>query len=220
MKKFEETEAQYMVSSGDQSLMSRRCIEQIMSHHPVYTLLRREAVEGMGRTITMYSVSAAEEGYIAQLSTEVVMKPVESETQLMKIVGQGIDVHESRYFIPTLGIPADSGGVEALFFWLDREGPAPQRMVTLKSSKRPEQAGQESGTKGPLVGAWGESRLVNMLVRHVGSAFGFKHFCLLCDRPVSGRNRCSRCRAAAYCDADCQKADWPRHRADCCSPQC
>ncbi|KAK7734365.1 hypothetical protein SLS57_000059 [Botryosphaeria dothidea] len=31
-------------------------------------------------------------------------------------------------------------------------------------------------------------------------------------------NRCSRCRAVAYCSKDCQYAHWPTHKPDCKRP--
>ena len=214
MRRFEETEAHFIVSDGNSSVISRHTVLQIMSHYPVYALLRRQVAAGMGRTIPMYSVSAAGEGYVAQMSANLVMKPVDSEDQLMKVVGHGI-VTDLKSFIPMLGVPVDSDGVETLFFWLDTKRPPPEKMVALKASERPEQVGPDGGTRGALVGAVGDSRLVNILVRQIGSTFVFKYHCLLCQCPVSGRNRCSRCRAAAYCDAECQRADWPRHRAEC-----
>ena len=30
--------------------------------------------------------------------------------------------------------------------------------------------------------------------------------------------RCGQCRLAYYCNADCQRADWPTHRQNCCPP--
>ena len=216
MDTIEETDRHIIAFSGNQSVISRRTAIQIVSRHPVYAQLRREVTEGIGRTIPMYAVLAAGEGYVAQRSSGIVMEPVESEGDLMRVVGQGI-VADNDNFIPHLGVRVNSDGVETLFFWLDTRGPPPERMVALDASERPEQIGPDAAAKGPLIGVKGDSQLVNLLMKQVGSAFVFKHHCLLCKRPVSGRNRCARCRLAVYCDAECQWADWRRHRAECCA---
>eukprot|EP00727_Mastigamoeba_balamuthi_P003694 m51a1_g13321 hypothetical protein (388) ;mRNA; f:127-1413 len=37
--------------------------------------------------------------------------------------------------------------------------------------------------------------------------------CATCGKPA--RNVCSRCKAVSYCGRECQKADWPQHKATC-----
>ena len=41
--------------------------------------------------------------------------------------------------------------------------------------------------------------------------------CFSCGEPgpLSARLRCGRCRLAWYCGAECQRAGWPQHRANC-----
>ena len=41
--------------------------------------------------------------------------------------------------------------------------------------------------------------------------------CQVCGQGALGRRllRCSRCKRAFYCSVDCQKQDWPRHKATC-----
>lgn len=41
--------------------------------------------------------------------------------------------------------------------------------------------------------------------------------CLFCDKQKEGLLVCSRCRAAWYCDRECQKAHWKIHKATCVS---
>ena len=43
--------------------------------------------------------------------------------------------------------------------------------------------------------------------------------CLFCAREPVHAQRCSRCKVAIYCGAECQKAHWKTHRADC-KPTC
>ena len=38
--------------------------------------------------------------------------------------------------------------------------------------------------------------------------------CLKCE-DSSANQRCTRCKAALYCNADCQKAHWKTHKPDC-----
>lgn len=38
--------------------------------------------------------------------------------------------------------------------------------------------------------------------------------CAVCVKP-NCTNRCGNCKAIYYCSIDCQKADWPRHKANC-----
>ena len=42
--------------------------------------------------------------------------------------------------------------------------------------------------------------------------------CAHCGKQGAGFKRCSACRQAAYCGAECQKADWKRHRKRCAPP--
>jgi len=39
--------------------------------------------------------------------------------------------------------------------------------------------------------------------------------CLTCLKQLETTQRCSRCRVAQYCDTECQKKDWPRHKQFC-----
>lgn len=42
--------------------------------------------------------------------------------------------------------------------------------------------------------------------------------CSACQNHHTSLNRCSRCRAVAYCSKDCQSAHWPTHKSDCKRP--
>ena len=42
--------------------------------------------------------------------------------------------------------------------------------------------------------------------------------CALCGKQVVGLKRCSRCKQACYCGAECQNADWKRHKKGCAPP--
>jgi len=37
--------------------------------------------------------------------------------------------------------------------------------------------------------------------------------CAVCRKPA--KNRCGKCNMAYYCDASCQRADWPTHKVEC-----
>jgi hypothetical protein len=39
--------------------------------------------------------------------------------------------------------------------------------------------------------------------------------CFACGKPLENNRRCSSCNIAYYCDRDCQRADWPRHKPLC-----
>jgi len=41
--------------------------------------------------------------------------------------------------------------------------------------------------------------------------------CLYCLQKVEGSSRCSKCRAALYCNRDCQEKHWPVHKNICVS---
>ncbi len=45
--------------------------------------------------------------------------------------------------------------------------------------------------------------------------------CRTCDKasPEVSLKRCGRCRTAAYCSPECQKADWKTHRETCSGPR-
>jgi len=42
--------------------------------------------------------------------------------------------------------------------------------------------------------------------------------CALCGKQGVGFKRCSRCKQASYCGAECQHADWKRHKKTCEPP--
>ena len=42
--------------------------------------------------------------------------------------------------------------------------------------------------------------------------------CARCGKQGAGFKRCSRCKQACYCGAECQKADWKRHKTTCAPP--
>jgi len=42
--------------------------------------------------------------------------------------------------------------------------------------------------------------------------------CVHCDKQGAGFKRCSRCKQACYCGAECQNADWKRHKKKCAPP--
>ena len=44
--------------------------------------------------------------------------------------------------------------------------------------------------------------------------------CITCCKPLAtdALKRCARCRAAVYCDRNCQMHDWNRHRTECAPP--
>jgi len=42
--------------------------------------------------------------------------------------------------------------------------------------------------------------------------------CALCGKQGAGFKRCSRCKQASYCGAECQNADWKRHKKRCAPP--
>ena len=39
--------------------------------------------------------------------------------------------------------------------------------------------------------------------------------CCFCKNVSTGKKRCSRCKTAVYCDADCQRQDWKAHQPFC-----
>ena len=45
--------------------------------------------------------------------------------------------------------------------------------------------------------------------------------CRKCERPLAPQDaqRCSRCKVAIYCGAECQKAHWKAHKFDCKAPE-
>ena len=42
--------------------------------------------------------------------------------------------------------------------------------------------------------------------------------CAHCGKQSVGFKRCSRCKQASYCGAECQNADWKRHKKTCAPP--
>jgi len=42
--------------------------------------------------------------------------------------------------------------------------------------------------------------------------------CAHCGKQGAGFKRCSRCKQACYCGAECQNADWKRHKKTCAPP--
>ena len=42
-----------------------------------------------------------------------------------------------------------------------------------------------------------------------------KSGCGSCGKVSAGLKKCARCNRVSYCDRDCQRADWPRHRSTC-----
>jgi len=42
--------------------------------------------------------------------------------------------------------------------------------------------------------------------------------CALCGKQGAGFKRCSVCKRASYCGAECQNADWKRHKKTCAPP--
>jgi len=42
--------------------------------------------------------------------------------------------------------------------------------------------------------------------------------CAKCGKQGAGFKRCSRCKQACYCGAECQNADWKRHKKTCAPP--
>ena len=42
--------------------------------------------------------------------------------------------------------------------------------------------------------------------------------CAHCGKHGAGFKRCSRCKQACYCGAECQNADWKRHKKTCAPP--
>lgn len=43
--------------------------------------------------------------------------------------------------------------------------------------------------------------------------------CHGCGKQAAGLLRCARCRGAAYCSKACQRAHWPQHKREGCTPQ-
>jgi len=39
--------------------------------------------------------------------------------------------------------------------------------------------------------------------------------CDYCGSTLGKQNRCSKCKMAMYCNGDCQKQDWKRHKPLC-----
>lgn len=41
------------------------------------------------------------------------------------------------------------------------------------------------------------------------------HICASCERVITPGNRCTGCKSVWYCNAECQKHDWPTHKRRC-----
>ena len=41
--------------------------------------------------------------------------------------------------------------------------------------------------------------------------------CFKCEKFTQDPRRCSRCHRMRYCSAECQRADWIRHKSNCSS---
>ena len=41
------------------------------------------------------------------------------------------------------------------------------------------------------------------------------YYCAACSASIDVPLKCGGCFASWYCDDECQKADWPAHKADC-----
>jgi hypothetical protein len=52
-------------------------------------------------------------------------------------------------------------------------------------------------------------------VRATAAAAAGARVCAVCRRPEAKLRLCSACRGVCYCSAECQRADWPRHRGEC-----
>jgi len=224
-----------MSVSGDLGLMSTRSAMQTMSHSSVYGVLRAEAVKALKRVdgVAMYSVVPVgkEKGFVATRLDASVCKPFldslldpEDSDEPLPMLAPGITVQErgdsGTLFIPSLGSTPEEDGAEFHFFWFGGEGLPPSRMVTLSGSRCPVPfvrlpvSSRKDSLK--IISVAGRSPLVDLFIEHVAAAFEFRHRCWKCQRPVSGRNKCAKCRAATYCDEECQRGDWRRHKGEDC----
>ena len=139
-------------------------------------------------------------------------------------------------FAPSISIECEAKRAHIKMFYFGGYGEPPPRMVTLKGWRAPAPflarpppdatAERMPDHKRYVVGVLERdvdlsvarqrtpTRACEFILR-TSAVVALKHHCRACDRIVSGRTKCGRCRGVTYCDKECQLADWPRHRAEC-----
>jgi hypothetical protein len=211
------------------SLISRRCAMQIMMHHSAYAALRKDAIDAMqaGRLFVYSVVSVGEKDedneYVAVRMPDFAADPLieclmKAESGPLSLATQGIVVQEredGEYFIPYLGTMSDEDGLENRFFWFDGTTHPLPKMIALDGSQNPVPSSCDHGRT--VIGVLGHLPLISLFMESVAVAVKMKHHCWSCQRPVSGRNKCSKCRRAIYCGSECQRVDWSRHKKEDCT---